>query len=158
MTTPGRRDPLSQDEDHVAGIPVAITRRPAPSGSTPMPLVDEKDADMTPTIKIETRDGITVVHIAGEMRGMGNPALLEAVSQLLHRDGARVVLEMGQVPFMGSAALADLVRISAEANTLGGRVVLANLTPFTKDLLATTKLDRFFEVHDDVDAASAALQ
>ncbi len=113
---------------------------------------------MTPTIEIETLDGISVVHIAGEMRGVGTPSLCEAVSQLLHHDGARVVLEMSQVPFMGSAALADLVRISAEANTLGGRVVLAGLTPFAKDLLATTKLDRFFEVHDDVDAASAALQ
>jgi anti-anti-sigma factor len=113
---------------------------------------------MTPTIEIETRDGISVVHVAGEMRGTGDPALLDAVNPLLQCDAARVVLEMGQVPFMGSAALADLVRVAAEANTLGGRVVLANLTPFAKDLLATTKLDQFFEVHDDVDAASAALQ
>jgi anti-anti-sigma factor len=56
-----------------------------------------------------------------------------------------------------SAGLGDLVRVTAQANSQGGRVVLANLTPFVSGVLDTTRLSAFFEISANVDSAIAKL-
>ena len=53
---------------------------------------------------------------------------------------------LADVPFVNSGGVSELVQLVAAANTRGGRVVLASLSPFFERVLQTTQLDRFFTV------------
>lgn len=108
-------------------------------------------------IDTEEQSGASVVRLEGELTETGGQALVNTVKRLLEKDGGCVVLDMGGVPFVSSSGLAELVRITAQANSQGGRAVLANLTPFVSDILSTTKLNQFFDICTDVDAALAQL-
>ncbi len=113
---------------------------------------------MALTIDIEDQAGTSVVRLKGELADSGDHALVAAGRRLLEKDGARVVFDLGQVSFLSSCGLGDLVRLTAQANSQGARIILANLTPFVSELLSTTCLDKFFEVCPDIEAALARLK
>jgi anti-sigma B factor antagonist len=113
---------------------------------------------MALTIDIEDRAGTSVVRLQGELTDRSGQDLVNAAKRLLEKDGARMIIDLGQVSFMGSSGLGDLVRLTAQANSQGARIILANLTPFVSGLLNTTRLEKFFEVCPDVDAALARLK
>ena len=104
------------------------------------------------SFSIEDHAGTKVVYLHGEMVG-ANPALVEAVTNLLTAPGVRVVISMADVPFMNSTGLADLVRLTAQANVQEGQVILTDLSPFVAGVLQTTQLIRFFETAATVDEA-----
>lgn len=106
-------------------------------------------------IDIENRGGISIVRVAGQMRGEAD--LAKATDPLIERRGARVIIDMSAVDFVGSAGLGELVRITAQANTQGARVVLAAVSPFVQGVLEMTQLHKFFETHPSVDEAATAL-
>ncbi len=103
----------------------------------------------------ETRDhaGIKIVRLHGELRGDDTTALVEQVTDLLTGPRSRIILDLGNVPFMNSAGLGTLVRLVAQGNTQESRVVLTNLSPFIAGALNTTRLDRFFEICPTTDEA-----
>lgn len=103
------------------------------------------------TILIEDDKGIPVVKPKGDLTARAESEFAEAVHQLLGRDEPRVVIDLSEVGMVNSSTLGDLVKLTAQANTLGGRIILANPPPFVSDVLKTTKLDKFFDV-----AASSA--
>ncbi len=113
---------------------------------------------MALTIEIEDRAGASLVRLQGELTDRSGQDLVDAAKRLLEKDGARVILDLGQVSFMGSSGLGDLVKLTAQANSQGSRIILTNLTPFVSGLLNTTRLDKFFEVCPDVEAALARLK
>jgi len=71
----------------------------------------------------------------------------------LNEEGVRVVLDLSDVPYVNSGGVSELVQLVAAANTRGGRMVLANPSPFFERVLQTTQLDRFFTVAPSVEEA-----
>jgi anti-anti-sigma factor len=59
-----------------------------------------------------------------------------------------VVLDMAKVGFMPSLSLSELVLLLQELKGRGQRLVLSNLQPALRQLIAITHLDRVFELHD----------
>lgn len=108
-------------------------------------------------IDIETRAGVHVVKIVGDLSGDPEPRLVGRLTDLFAGGPVRIVIDMTESPFVNSAGLADLVRITGQANVQEGRVVLACIGPFVKGLLETTRLNRFFDVFATVDEAVTAL-
>ncbi len=106
-------------------------------------------------VHVEARGAAKIVWLNGSMTGGEDRVWIAPVTQLIDESGAFVVLEMGEVGYISSAGLGDLVRLTALANSQGSRLLLANISPFVKDVLQTTRLDRFFEVHPTVDSAVA---
>ncbi len=90
------------------------------------------------------------------MTGGDEREWVDTVTRLVDETGAHVVLEMGEVAYVSSAGLGDLVRITALANSQGSRLVLCNLSAFVDGVLKTTRLDKFFDVHKSVEAALSA--
>ncbi len=105
---------------------------------------------------VQTKSGVAIARIGEDYTGPDGE-LAKAVNPLIERPGAKVVLDLAAVGYINSAALGELVRITAQANSQGARVVLAGLTPFVAGVLDTTRLSRFFEIHTTVDEAVAKL-
>ena len=105
------------------------------------------------TIKTQVRSDVKIVHLAGEFGAGDDAALTDSISDLLDTRGSRIVVDLSAVPYINSAALGALVRLVAQANVQEGRVLLAGPTAFVAGVLQTTRLDKFFEITESVEAA-----
>ncbi len=92
-----------------------------------------------------------------------NPSLLRSVVrsicvllELLHKhEPKRLVLNLSQVPYMDSSAIAVLVEALQKIRKSGGRIFLTDLQPRVKGLLEIARLDSIFVVAKDEAEAMA---
>ena len=108
------------------------------------------------SIKATTRqvNGVTVVDISGRITlGEGSSTLRETVRDLLNGGQKKIVLNLGDVTYIDSSGIGELVSGFTTVTNQGGQLKLLSLTKKVKDLLQITKLYTVFEVHDDETAA-----
>ncbi len=108
------------------------------------------------TITIEQRDGVSILRLEGDLTSQSN--LKANLEPLVDRRSNRIVLDLSRVPMISSGSLTDLMEMTARANSRGSRLVLLSPSPFVEGVLATTKLDKYFDVHGDLDSALRALK
>ncbi len=108
------------------------------------------------SIKASTRqvDGVTVVDLSGRITlGEGSSVLRDAVRDLLNRGQKKILLNLGDVTYIDSSGIGELVSGFTTVTNQGGQLKLLNLTKKVHDLLQITKLYTVFEVHTDETAA-----
>ncbi len=102
---------------------------------------------------------ITILDLQGNiMFEDGDQELRSAVTSVLEGGGRKVILNMGEVPYLDSAGLSELVRSFVAVNRRGGRLVLFDLTRKVHDLLSIAKLLTILETFDSEAAAIASLE
>ena len=72
--------------------------------------------------------------------------------------GRPCIIDLAQVSFMPSMSLAALVRLYTEFQARRQRLILAGLQPQVRDVFVMTRLDRLFELQEDVAAATRAVR
>jgi anti-sigma B factor antagonist len=103
-------------------------------------------------MKISTRqvDGITIVDCSGRITlGEGSITLRETVSGLLAKGDKKILLNLGDVNYIDSSGIGELVSAFTTVRKQGGDLKLLNLTKKVHDLLQITKLYTVFDVKDD---------
>lgn len=108
------------------------------------------------TVKITKKDvsGIMVVNLSGRLTlGDASAQLRQTLKDLLDEGQKKIVLNLGDVGYIDSSGLGELVSGFTTVKNQGGELKLANLTPKVNDLLTVTKLYTVFEVHNDEGAA-----
>ena len=113
------------------------------------------------TMKSSTRqvDGVTIVDLSGRITlGEGSVVLRDQIRDLLSKGNKRILLNLGDVSYIDSSGLGELVSAYTTVRNKQGDVKLLNLTAKAKDLLQMTKLLTVFDVYDDEAKAVAALK
>jgi anti-sigma B factor antagonist len=103
-------------------------------------------------MKISTRkvDGVTIVDCSGRITlGEGSVTLRETVTQLLGKGEKKILLNLGDVNYIDSSGIGELVSAFTTVRKQGGDLKLLNLTKKVHDLLLITKLYTVFDVKDD---------
>lgn len=94
--------------------------------------------------------GVTVIDISGRITlGEGSAALREMVRDLLLKGQKRIILNLGDVNYIDSSGIGELVSGYTTVKNQGGELKLLNLTRKVHDLLQITKLFTVFDVHTD---------
>jgi len=104
------------------------------------------------SFKATARDvnGITVVDISGRITlGEGSAMLREMVRDMIAKQNMRILLNLGDVNYIDSSGIGELVSGFTTVKSSGGELKLLNLTKKVHDLLQITKLYTVFEVHND---------
>jgi len=104
------------------------------------------------TMKASTRqvDGITVVDLSGRITlGEGSVVLRDTVRDLLEKGDRKMLLNLGEVTYIDSSGIGELVSAFTTVRNQGGELKLLNLTKKVHDLLQITKLYTVFDVKDD---------
>lgn len=112
-------------------------------------------------MKITNREanGITIIEPKGKVTiGEGDILLRDEITKLLAGDKKRLVLDLGEVSYMDSAGVGELVSVYTSVKNRGGELKLANLTKKIKDLLSITQLLTIFDAYDSVDEALASFK
>ena len=110
-------------------------------------------------IKVTCRriDSVTVVDLGGRITlGDGSTTLRDTIRGLLAQDERRILLNLGEVTYIDSSGLGELVSGFTQVRKAGGDLKLLNLTRKVHDLLQITKLYTVFDVQDDEAKAIAA--
>jgi len=108
-------------------------------------------------VSIHQSDGIAVVGLRGRITlGEGTEALRDTVRDLLSQGQNRILLNLGEVNYIDSSGIGELVSAFTAAKRQGGEVKLLNLTKKVHDLLQITKLYTVFDVKDDEASAVAS--
>jgi anti-sigma B factor antagonist len=101
-----------------------------------------------------TEGGALIVSLRGEIDLQNSPELrTELIDLYTKHSPSRVVLNLAQVPYMDSSAIAVLVELLQKVRKTGGRVFLTNLQPRVKGLLEIARLGSIFGIVDDEQAA-----
>ena len=107
-------------------------------------------------LKVSTRqvDGVSIVDCNGRITlGEGSVVLRDTVKDLLSKGQKKILLNLGDVNYIDSSGIGELVSAYTTAKNQGGELKLLKLTKKVHDLLQITKLYTVFEVKDDEAAA-----
>jgi anti-sigma B factor antagonist len=97
---------------------------------------------------------VSVVDVAGRITlGEGSSALRDTLREMVTRNQKKILLNLGDVSYIDSSGIGELVSGFTTVANSGGTLKLLNLTKRVKDLLQITKLYTVFEVHEDEAAA-----
>ena len=100
---------------------------------------------------------VTILDLSGKITiGEGSVQLREAVRKLLDEGKKKILLNLGDVSYVDSSGIGELVSSFTTTNTQGGRLKLLSLTKKIHDLLQITKLLTVFETYDsEADAVAS---
>lgn len=104
------------------------------------------------SMKIGSRqvDGVTILDLSGRITlGEGSVQLRDAVRDLLSKGSKEILLNLGDVNYIDSSGIGELVSAFTTVRNQGGELKLLKLTKKVHDLLQITKLYTVFDVQDD---------
>src|SRR5215467_11642697 len=110
-------------------------------------------------MKSSTRqvDGVTIVDLSGRITlGEGSVILRDTVRDLLSMGHKKILLNLGDVNYIDSSGIGELVSAVTTSKNQGGELKLLHLTKKVHDLLQITKLYTVFDIKDDEAAAVKA--
>ncbi|MGB8913146.1 MAG: STAS domain-containing protein [Candidatus Sulfotelmatobacter sp.] len=97
---------------------------------------------------------VVVVDISGRITlGEGNVILRDMVRELADKGNRKIVLNLGEVNYVDSSGIGELVKTHTTMRNQGGKLRLVNLNKRINDLLQMTRLASVFEI--ELDEASA---
>lgn len=104
-------------------------------------------------------DPVTVVDVSGRITlGEGCAQLRELIRGEVGKGNKKVLLNLGDVTYIDSSGIGELVSAYTAVSNQGGQLKLLNLTKKVHDLLQITKLYTVFDVHDDETKAISSFE
>ena len=104
------------------------------------------------TMKTSNRqmNGVTILDLSGRITlGEGSVILRDTIRDLIGRGQKKILLNLGDVTYIDSSGIGELVSAFTTVRNQGGELKLLNLTKKVHDLLQITKLYTVFDIKDD---------
>ena len=100
---------------------------------------------------------VTIVDLSGQIKlGEGTSVLRDTVKDLLGKGHKKILVNLGDVNYIDSTGIGELVSAYASVRNQGGELKLLHVTKKVRDVLQIMKLYTVFHVLDDETAAIAA--
>lgn len=110
------------------------------------------DSDLVPAARKE--GDAVLVTLRGEIDLHNSPTVRNALLGFLDTEKPKkLILNLAQVPYMDSSAIAVLVEALQKIRKAGGKIYLTHLQPRVKGLLEIARLDSIFVVSPSDDDA-----
>ena len=104
-------------------------------------------------------NGVTILDLSGRITlGEGSVQLRDAIRGLIGKGTKHILLNLGEVNYIDSSGLGELVSAFTTARNQQAEVKLLNLTKKVHDLLQLTKLYTVFDIYDDEASAIASFK
>jgi anti-sigma B factor antagonist len=102
---------------------------------------------------------VAVLDISGRITlGEGNVMLREIVRELTDKGNKKIVLNLGEVNYIDSSGMGELVKTHTTVRNQGGQLRLINLNKRVSDLLQMTRLSAVFDIEGDEASAIKSLR
>ena len=104
------------------------------------------------SLKVNTRQAgdVAVIDVSGRITiGEGSSVIRDTMRDLTTKGNKKILLNLGDVSYLDSLGIGELVAGFTSVANAGGTVKLLGLTKHVKDVLQITRLYTVFEVHED---------
>ena len=102
---------------------------------------------------------VAVLDISGRITlGEGNIVLRDIIRELADKGNKKIVLNLGEVQYIDSSGIGELVKTHTTIRNQGGQLRLVNLNKRVDDLLQMTKLSAVFDIERDEASAIKSLR
>lgn len=102
---------------------------------------------------------VTIVDLSGRISlGEGSALLRKTIRELLENGQTKILLNLGDVNYIDSSGIGELVSGFTAVRSRSGELKLLNLTKKVHDLLQITKLFTVFDVYGDEPTAVRSFQ
>jgi anti-sigma B factor antagonist len=111
---------------------------------------------ITVSVKLTSRQvgDVTVIDAVGRITlGEGSSLFRDTIRDLAAKGEKKILLNLGEVSYIDSSGIGELVSGFTTVTNHGGMLKLLNLNKRVKDLLQITKLYTVFEAFEDEAAA-----
>ena len=99
--------------------------------------------------KVRKVGEVTVVDLEGKITiGAGDVVLRDTIKELVDHGARKILLNLGEVNYMDSSGVGELVAAYTSVANRGGQLKLLNVTKKIQDLLQITQLLTVFETFD----------
>ena len=106
------------------------------------------------TIDTRSVNGVTILEIHGKVTiGEGSREIRKKIPELLDGGNKDILLDLGDVSYVDSSGIGELVSSYTTVTNQGGQFKLLHLTKKIRELLAITKLLTVFDCYDDEETA-----
>jgi anti-anti-sigma factor len=104
-------------------------------------------------------DDYAILTLKGEFDTFYCPALMQEVEDLLERGVSHLVIDMRLVKFINSTALGAVIKAHKRCRAEGGELVVAQPSPFVRDVITKVGIDKLIALHDtEGDAVKAIIK
>lgn len=112
--------------------------------------------------KVTQQDGVTIISLGPDFEQLDEPHLEDLTAVVLdaatNAEPPRLLIDLSHTKFFGSAFIEVLFRAWHRLNGReGGRLGLSGLTPYCREVIDVTHLDRLWNVYENREAALAVL-
>jgi len=102
------------------------------------------------SVRVDETLGAVIATLKGEIDLHNSPAVRTTLLELLAKhQPKKLVLNLSQVPYMDSSAIAVLVESLQRIRKFGGKIYLTDLQPRVKGLLEIARLNSIFGICKD---------
>ncbi len=99
------------------------------------------------------RDGVIIFTLAGSL-DIGTVSTMKAdLDSLLSTGQHNVIFELSDLEQIDSSGIGAIIALFKRVRTNKGTVKIARLVGQPKEIFSLLRLDRVFEIHDDVESA-----
>lgn len=98
----------------------------------------------------------TVVVLSGDIDLHHSPTLHSALVEVTNERPKKLLLDLTAVPYMDSSGVGTFVEVFRRVNAYKGKMVIFGLSSRVRSIFEITKLDRFFTLADNEEAALKA--
>jgi len=109
-------------------------------------------------INIKNDGPVTVARLSGAFDLGDEKQIAEELHPLVVEPHSRVAVDMTRLKEINSQGLSQLINMVIRSRMNRSKVVIVSPTPLVMGVMEVTRLDEWFEMADDVEAAIAALE
>ncbi len=103
----------------------------------------------------QLNDGVCVI-LSGDIDLSRSPELRAGLLELVKSKPARLIIDLGGVPYMDSSGVATLVEALQQQRRNQGRLILCGLQPKVRSIFEIARLNMVFTILETADAAKTA--
>ncbi len=112
--------------------------------------------DHTIVVKTDLAPGVVVVHPSGDIDMSRSPELRAAIRSVQERKPPKLVVDLSDVEYMDSSGLATLVEAMRTSKANKTAMVICGMHDKVRSIFEIARLNQFFTIVDDLDAAVSA--
>ena len=114
---------------------------------------------MTATTVALDRSGVVMtLRIAGDVTSVSEGELMAGYAQAVEDGAGAIILDFSGLEYMNSGGIGLLVTLLVRAQRGGVRLLASGLSDHYREILSLTRLDEAIEIHQDEEAAIAAVE
>ena len=108
------------------------------------------------TIGVETRDGVALLRVQGDVTAASESAFGDAYTQAVDAGVNAAILDFSALEYMNSGGIGLLVTLLVRARRGGQQLYATGLNEHYRQILTLTRLDEAIQIYDTEPAALAA--